>query len=138
VRLAHGNVQLGRKLPMQVEETAVLKSIEHYLLAAVRYVELGPVHAHMAKSAEDYQWSSARAHLAGEDGKLVTVAPMLERVSDWRNYLECELDEATKQAFRMHGKTGRPLGDEAFLDNIERIAGRALRPQKPGRKKCVK
>ena len=46
---------------------------EHYLLAAVRYVELNPVHAHMVKSAEDYQWSSARAHLAGKNDKLVKV-----------------------------------------------------------------
>ncbi len=111
---------------------------EYYLLAAVRYVELNPVHAHMVKHAEDYQWSSARAHLAEEDDKLVTVAPMLNRVSNWRGYLDSDLDESTKETFRMHGRTARPLGDEAFLEHLERIAGRALRPQKPGRKKCVK
>lgn len=108
---------------------------EHYLLAAVRYVELNPVHAHMVKHAEDYPWSSARAHLAGKDDKLVQVAPMLDRVSDWRSYLECDLDNATKEEFRMHGRTGRPLGDEAFLQHLEKLAGRVLRPQKPGRKK---
>jgi len=108
---------------------------EHYLLAAVRYVELNPVHAHMVSKAQDYQWSSTRAHLAGKDDKLVNVAPMLDRVSDWRGYLDSNLDEATKEAFRMHGRTGRPLGDEGFLERIEGIAGRVLRPQRPGRKK---
>ncbi|MDQ6982861.1 MAG: transposase [Mariprofundus sp.] len=111
---------------------------EHYLLAAARYVELNPVHAHMVKSAEDYQWSSARAHLAGEDDNLVTVAPMLDRVSDWRGYLDSDLAESTKEEFRMHGRTGRPLGDGAFLKDIEKLSGRVLRPQKPGRKKSIK
>jgi len=111
---------------------------EHYLLAAVRYVELNPVDAHIVKSAEDYRWSSARAHLSGEDDKLVTVAPMLDRVTDWRNYLDNDLTESTKSEFRMHGRTGRPLGGETFLEDVERIAGRTLRPQKPGRKKSVK
>jgi len=110
---------------------------ENYLLAAVRYVELNPVHAHMVNQAGDYQWSSARAHLAGEDDRLVNVAPMLNRVNDWRVYLNSDLDESTKETFRLHGRTGRPLGNETFLENIERIAGRSLRPQKPGRKRCL-
>jgi len=108
---------------------------EYHLLAAVRYVELNPLHADMVKHAEDYRWSSARAHLAGKDDKLVKVAPMLDRVNDWQSYLECDLDESTKEAFLMHGRTGRPLGDEAFLERIEKLAGRVLRPQKPGRKR---
>ncbi|MDQ6966591.1 MAG: transposase [Mariprofundaceae bacterium] len=111
---------------------------ENYLLAAVRYVELNPVHAHMVKHAEDYQWSSARAHLAGKDDKLVQVTPMLDRVNDWRSYLESDLDESTKEVFRMHGRTGRPLGDETFLQHLEQLAGRMLRPQKPGRKRVGK
>ena len=98
-------------------------------------LSLNPVHADMVKHAADYQWSSARAHFAGKDDKLVKVAPMLDRVSDWRSYLECELDDVTKEAFRMHGRTSQPLGNEAFLEHIEGIAGRVLRPQKPGRKR---
>ncbi len=40
---------------------------ERYLLSAVRYVELNLVHAGMAKRPEDYPWSSARAHLEGQE-----------------------------------------------------------------------
>jgi len=65
------------------------------------------------------------------------MAPMLNRVNDWRAYLNSDLDESTKETFRLHERTGRPLGDETFLENIERIAGRSLRPQKPGRKRCL-
>jgi len=111
---------------------------ESYLLAAVRYVELNPVHAHMVKQADEYKWSSARTHLAGKDDELVNVSPMLARVSDWRAYLDCGLDEPMKKTFQLHGRTGRPLGDDTFLDKLEQMAGRVLRPHKPGRKRIDK
>jgi len=131
----HVNIREGCRGHLWQERFHSFAMDEYYLLAAVRYVELNPVHAHMVKSAEDYRWSSARAHLSAKDDKLVRVAPMLERVSNWQSYLDCNLDESTKEAFRMHGRTGRPLGDEAFLERLENIAGRLLRPQKPGRKR---
>jgi len=111
---------------------------ENHLLSAVRYVELNPVHAGMVTSASDYAWSSARAHLSGNDDKLVKVQPMLERVENWHAYLESGLDESTKDIFRLHGRTGRPLGDDDFLDRLENLAGKVLRPMKPGRKKIGK
>ncbi len=108
---------------------------EKYLLAAVRYVELNPVHANMVKQPEDYPWSSAKAHLAGKDDTLVKVQPMLERVTDWRAFLDSDLDDATLGEMRKHTQTGRPLGDENFLDALELQTSRVLRPQKRGRKK---
>jgi len=63
---------------------------------------------------------------------------MLDRVTDWRNFSDIDLIESTQSEFRMHGSTGRPLGNEIFLENIERIAGRTLRPQKSGRENCIK
>ena len=107
---------------------------ESYLHAAVRYVELNPVHAGMVKRAEDYPWSSARAHLAGENDGLVKVVPMLKRVSDWSEYLGSDLDESTKEEIRKHGRTGRPLGDDKFMARIERLTGVDFRPKKRGRK----
>jgi putative transposase len=50
---------------------------ERYLMAAVRYVELNPVRAEMVQNAWDYRWSSAAAHVTGEDDRLVRVRPML-------------------------------------------------------------
>src|SRR5450755_2549049 len=38
-----------------------------HLWTALRYVELNPVRAAMGQKAEDYEWSSTRAHLAGQD-----------------------------------------------------------------------
>jgi len=108
---------------------------EEYLLAAVRYVEMNPVRAKMVGRAEAYPWSSARAHLSGRDDGLVKVRPMLDRVSNWQEYLDSALDDMTVDSLRKHTNTGRPAGDESFLDNLEQTAGRVLRPLKQGRRR---
>jgi putative transposase len=53
---------------------------EDHLLAAIRHVSLNPVRARLVERARDWLWSSVRAHLAGGDDGVVTVAPVLERV----------------------------------------------------------
>jgi len=55
-------------------------------------------------------------------------------ISDWRGFLQQEEDDQTVARLRRHGRTGRPLGDPAFLDELEALLGRTLRPQKPGPK----
>jgi len=110
---------------------------EAHLLAAVRYVELNPVRAGLVEQPENWRWSSTAAHLAGKDDALVQVEPMLElvttRVADWRAYLDLETPEETIERLRLHGRTGRPLGDATFLDRLERLVGHSLRPGQPGR-----
>ena len=108
---------------------------EPHLLAAVRYVELNPVRAGLVGQAEDWPWSSASAHLAGADDALVRVVPMLERIARWQPYLEAAEPVKKMDAIRLHTRTGRPLGGESFIGVAERIAGRAVRPRRPGRKR---
>jgi putative transposase len=45
---------------------------ESYWLKCMRYVELNPVRAGMTSRSDDYRWSSARAHLAGYEDKVLT------------------------------------------------------------------
>jgi len=110
---------------------------ETHLLAAARYVEMNPVAANLAKRPEDYRWSSARAHLEGKDDSLVKVTPLLEMVGDWRSFLSLA-SEGDSELIRKHERTGRPLGQAAFVEHLERAMGRILRPQKPGPKKREK
>ena len=37
--------------------------------------------------------------------------------------------------FKRHARAGRPLGKEGFIENLEKITGRILKPRKPGRKR---
>ncbi len=106
-----------------------------HLMAAARYVELNPVRAKLAARAEDWPWSSARAHLAGRDDGVVNVAPLLEREPDWANFLAGGLDPGVHAAIQSAERTGRPLGDNAFTARLERSLGRTLARQKPGRKR---
>ena len=107
---------------------------EPYLLAAARYVELNPVRAKLVDRARNWPWSSAKAHLSGRDDRLVKVAPLLALVGDWKAFLRSAIAEEELRDLREHGHTGRPLGSSAFLDRLEGMVGRVLKPQKPGPK----
>ena len=58
---------------------------EDHLLAAIRYVSLNPVRARLVTRAQDWPWSSVRAHLKGEDDGLVRVRPAPDRVGAVRS-----------------------------------------------------
>ena len=107
---------------------------EPHLLAAVRYVELNPVRAKLADDAAHWAWSSAKAHLSGRDDCLVQVGPMLALVHDWREFLNSAIPEEELRNLRSHAQTGRPLGDESFVNRLENLVGRVLRAGKRGRK----
>ena len=55
---------------------------DSHLKAAFCYVSLNPVRAGLVERAEDWPWSSVRAHLAGVDDELVTVKPAFDRLPD--------------------------------------------------------
>jgi putative transposase len=89
-----------------------------HLLAAVSYVSLNPVRAGLTQYAADWAWSSARAHLAGKDDGLVTVRPVLDRVSCFSDLLVEHRDEAFV-ALRRAESTGRPVGTAEIVTGLE-------------------
>lgn len=109
---------------------------EGHLFNAVRYVSLNPVRAKLVRQAQDWQWSSVAAHLSGRDDKLVNVSPILERYGDFAALLEDSTDdEARFKRLRQSETTGRPLGSDEWMDRLERLIGKTLKPQKRGPKK---
>ncbi len=111
---------------------------EAHLLMAARYVELNPVLAGLAKTAGNWPWSSAAAHLKGADDGLVRVGSLLERVEDWRAFLDGGLGDGEAETVRRHAHTGRPLGDADFVAGLEKKLKRPLGPRKRGRKPKTK
>ena len=105
-----------------------------HLLAAVRYVERNPVRTHLCAQAWEYPWSSAVAHLAGQDDDLVKTAPLSGLVPDWRAYVSTDASEAEIKALRKHEQTGRPLGASSFVRALEALLERPLFRKKPGPK----
>jgi putative transposase len=110
---------------------------DKYLFAAIRYIERNPVRAGLVKYAEDYTWSSARAHVTESNNPLVFEIPPQLHIDNWAEYLRHPDDESTMMTFGRHIRTGRPLGDDLFYIKLEKITGRILRKGKPGPKpKC--
>ena len=108
---------------------------EVHLLAAARYVALNPVRARLVARAEDWKWSSARAHLSGCDDALVEVAPLLDRCGGrFADFVAAPADPALLAALRAAETIGRPLGSADFLDRLAEATGRDPRPRKRGRK----
>jgi putative transposase len=107
---------------------------EPHLLAAARYVALNPVAAGLVARAADWPWSSTAAQLAGADDELVRVAPLLARIPDFAALLASAEDVAAVQRLQRAASIGRPVGDPAWLAEIEARLGRPLAPRKRGRK----
>lgn len=107
---------------------------EAHLAAAARYVALNPVRARLVERAEDWPWSSSRAHLAGKDDQLVQVAPLLERLGDFAAFLGGAEDQQATRALRTAETTGRPVGGAEWLGELEAKSGRSLAPKKRGPK----
>lgn len=101
---------------------------------AIRYAELNPVRAEIVASAEDFRWSSAFAHVHGAPDPLLARSSFIDGLGDWRAYLGRGHSEAELRLLRSHLKTGRPLGEDRFLDRIEELTGQPARKRKPGPK----
>jgi putative transposase len=112
--------------------SSVVLDDDHFL-RAVGYVSLNPVRARLTDAAEQWPWSSVRAHLAGGDDTLVRVRPVLDRMPHFQAFLEASADEDFT-ALRRAEATGRPLGTEDFVAQLEQLLGRPIARRAPGRK----
>jgi putative transposase len=112
---------------------------EVHLANAARYVSLNPVRARLVERAQDWRWSSVKAHLAEKDDPLVRVAPLLERDGRFADFLgqmndEAHNDDAAWRLLRLSETSGRPLGTREWLKALGEKTGRSLTPLKRGRK----
>jgi putative transposase len=95
---------------------------------------LNPVRAGLVARAEDWPWSSVRAHLAGRDDALVKTAPLAVRVrADLPRFFEADVAAEALKKLRRATATGRPLGGAAWMKALEQSSGRALHEPARGR-----
>ncbi|MFV0436738.1 MAG: transposase [Desulfopila sp.] len=109
---------------------------DEYLWSVTRYIECNPIKAGLVAHAEDYDWSSAKAHLTSAPDDLLQEPSWLEEAAK-ASYAEFILksDEETENKLRNATRTGRPFGSEKFIDDMEYRLKTNLRPRKPGRPK---
>ncbi len=106
-----------------------------HVYAAVRYVENNPVRAQLVKRAEQYRWSSARAHVTSAHDGIISACYLESEIPNWKGYLRERDDPALIETIRKNRLTGRPCGDEGFLKKLELKFGRRLRALPHGRPK---
>lgn len=109
---------------------------EAHQWSAVRYVELNPVRAGMVLHAEDYRWSSARAHCGIHDDPLVDPDwPPIGSIVDWQAWLRDGSETPdVDRLIRENTTTGRPCGNEEFVKLVGSTLKRDLGKKKPGPK----
>ncbi|MEO5377093.1 MAG: transposase [Magnetococcus sp. DMHC-6] len=105
------------------------------LLMCARYVELNPIRVHLVSKAEDWPWSSVHAHLRERNDGVVHVQPLLDRISNWQEFLCIGLEENQLETLRCHSRTGHPLGSEEFYAKLHTLLGVDVCPRKRGRPK---
>lgn len=107
-----------------------------HVFDALAYVDRNPVRAGLIARATDYEWSSARAHAVGRDPAGWLDLECRAEPSDWtarsRRMLEGDAEPTAAELIRQTTRTGRPLGDEAFVESLERRLDRSFRPRMPG------
>jgi hypothetical protein len=69
--------------------------------------------------AEEYKWSSAKSHVKKKtDPVLSEGCYIVEEIKDWASYLREKEELSLVANIRQNTKTGRPCGDDGFMQRI--------------------
>lgn len=107
---------------------------ETYLWAVARYIENNPVKSALVTRPEDYPWSSCRAHVCGRDDGLIVEERLFDEYDreSYKRFLT-QQDHEKEREIRAKTATGRPLGNEDFMVELESALSRKILPGRPGR-----
>jgi putative transposase len=131
-----GSVWQGRYKTCLVDSSS-------YFLTCQRYIELNPVRARMVDSPSEYPWSSYPTNASGQGSLLLTPhavyldlgATQERRQATYRGLFDEVITAESLGKIRAAVNSGWPLGDEAFVQEVESRLGIKTVPGKPGRPK---
>ncbi|MCX5781339.1 MAG: transposase [Elusimicrobia bacterium] len=106
-----------------------------YLFAAMKYIETNPIRGGMTKYAEEYNWSSAGAHLKGYNDEILDKERIeVLDINTYKKYF-FEMNEELNNRIRKCTSAGRPFGGNSFLSVLEKKLNKNLILKKAGRPK---
>ena len=114
---------------------------EKYFLTCHRYIELNPVRAGMVSRPSEYLWTSHRHYLGADINPLITEHSSYmelglaaeERRQRFLGLFRDPIDDVVLNRLRISVNKGWALGSDAFLDRMEEMIGRSVRPPRRGR-----
>jgi putative transposase len=120
---------------------ATVIDAERYLLACSAYMELNPVRAGLASSAEEYPWSSYRHHIGASPAPLIADHSLywalgntpFDREAAYKSLVEQGVAAETVEAITSATRKGWALGSDQFKDRLQKAGNRRVRPAKRGR-----
>ena len=129
-----GHVWQGRFKSPVIENDA-------HLLNVLRYIEANPLRAELVSCAEDYRWSSYRAHGLGEANELIDPLILYEELSPypavrqrkWAEKVHLPLEERTLAAIRRSASSGLPYGGHSWVHRLANRLDLDLTIRPPGR-----
>ena len=106
-------------------KSPVIQDDEH-LLVVLRYIEANPLRASMVTDTGDYRWSSYQYHGLGRTNALLSSFPEWERLGRseserrrrWRAKVRAAQSEEELQAVRASIRSGRPLGNASWTEDV--------------------
>lgn len=118
---------------------------DRYLLTCLRYVDLNPVRAGIAGRAEEYPWSSYRAHVGRTNCGWLDVDPVSAEMSDesqrherFRKFVAEGENELELKFIRESLQRGHVTACDDFAQALARDTGAVLPRRRPGRQPAQK
>lgn len=129
--IGYGHLYQGRFKSFPVQN-------DDYFLQVCRYVERNPLRAGLAKTIEEWQWSSAwiRKHGSPEQKKMLSDWPVEQPdyYEEWTNTL-LEDEEEKLEKIRHALKRGSPFGESGWVKSIAEKLGLESTLRERGRPK---
>lgn len=111
------------------------------VLRCMRFIELNPHRFGLASGLHEGSWSSLSHHLGAARDLLITEPAAywqlgntpFEREAAYRAWLEQGVGSLEADRFKAALLSGRPMGDAAYVGELEKLTSRTLTPRRRGR-----
>jgi putative transposase len=118
-------------------------SIDNYLLACCRYIEMNPVRAGLVSAPKDYRWSSYCGKIGKREDKILDFDVWynslgdnnLERQKKYQEWFKESIPEYEWKLIRECVNKSGVFGNEKFKEQIEKATGRKMEIRERGRPK---